>query len=323
MTKFPILTRPNAQQVLYTTENDKFEIILLDLFETREYKIGEHKDSIISLSQSHDGKKLISYSVDGVIKIWDIPTKELILKIKRDDYKFKYLDQYCDYGKYYNYPDFHLKISPDASYFICFIDQVEYGRLDIWDVENKNIRRIIELDCSMWEFKISPDSKSFAYLTNENSIRVIDSNLSVKEIKFKLFGEEDGIKDFIFFNNQRILLIHSNNIIQEFNIQSGEVINNHNFNIYDEDSFLYNVSNIFNESKIALVFLGDSGSELMIYNLEDKTSLKRFKIADNESKNWLVVQTFVSTEGDIILLYFDNDAIKIWVDIREFDLNSR
>lgn len=323
MSTFPILIHPNAQQVIYTTDEDDYEIIMFDLFTNEEFKIGEHEDSFIALSQSRDGNTLMNYTVDGVVKMWDVPTKELMLRVKRDDYDFEWLDQYTDYGEFYNYPDFYLKISPDASYFICYIDKVEYGRFDIWDVESKDIHRIIGLDCFMLEFKISPDSKCIAYLTDENSIRVLDSNLSVKEIKFELFGEEDRIYDFIFYNNQRILLIRNNNIIQEFAIQSGEEIQNHNFNNFGENSFLYNVSNIFDESKVALVFSDDRGSELMIYNLEEKASLKRFKITFNESKNWAVKQIFASAEGDIILTYFDNDIIKIWVDIHKFDLNSR
>ena len=205
MRKFPILIQPTAQKLIYTTDENDYEIILLDLFTNEEWKIGEHEESFISLSQSLDGNKLISYTVDGVIKFWEIPEKKLIYSIKIEDYKFEYLDQYSDYGEYFDYPDYYLKIAPDSSYFVCFNDKQEYGRFEIWDLESKKINRVIDLDCSMWEFKISPNSKWIAYLTNEKSIRILDLNLNVKEIRFHLLGDDDQIQDFLFYKNDGIL----------------------------------------------------------------------------------------------------------------------
>ena len=175
----------------------------------------------------------------------------------------------------------------------------------------------------MWEFKISPNSKWIAYLTNKKSIRIIDLNLNVKEIEFQLFGNEDNINDFLFYGDDKILLIHSNNIIQEFDIHDIGKIKNHDFStirVKNEEAYIYNVSNIFDESKMAIVFGGlsiESGYELIIYDLDKIASLKRFGVVDNESKNWKIKQVYVSPEGDIILIYFDNDAIKIWVDVNK------
>ena len=330
MRKFPILIQPGARKIIYTTDENDYEIILFDLFTNNKWKIGEHEDSFISLSQSIDGNKLMSYTVDGVIKLWEISKKNLIYSFKIDDYKFEYLDQYFDYSEYYNYPDYYLKISPDSSYFICFNDKFEHGRFEIWDLENKNISRFIDLDCSMWDFKISLDSKRIAYLTNENSIHIVDLNLSVKEIKFRLFRDDENINDFLFYNNDKILVVHSGKIIQEFDINGGKEINMHDFStiiVKNEETYIYNVSNIFDESKIAIVFGGlsiESGYELMIYDLGEKVPLKRFEIVDNESKSGKIKQICVSPEGDIILAYFDydfdNDAIKIWVDVNKFHM---
>jgi WD40 repeat protein len=318
---FPILIRPDAHQIIYTLDypldntldDNQCEIIVLDLFENIKYRIGKKVESIISLSQSIDGKKLISYTVDGEIKLWDIINKKVLFSIKRDEYKFRWLDEYVDYGNYFNFSDFYLKLSPDASYFVLFNDKVEFGCLEIWNIKTKKLNRLIELDLSMLVFKISPNSQLIAYLTDENSIRVIDTDLNVKEIKFELFGEKDGIHDFLFYDQQRILLIHTSNIIQEFDIQSGEEIKCHDFKSYSENSILYTISNIFNDSRMALMFLCDHCWELMIYDLENKVSLKKFIISDSESKEWEIKQVFVSPKGDIILIYFNTDAIQIWV----------
>jgi WD40 repeat protein len=320
---FPILIRPTAQQIIYTTDEDDYEIFIGDLFDNNEFKIGNHEESFIGLSQSIDGNKLMSYSIDGVIKLWDIPTKELIFTIKREDYEFDGLEQYYDYCDYYNYPDFYLKISPDASHFICYNDKIENGRFDIWDIESKSIKHTIELDYTMWEFKISSNNKSIAYLTDKNSIRVTNSSSNVIEIKFELFGERDGIRNFFFYNNNRILLIHSKYLIQEFDIKSGKEVKHHDFSTFGENSLFYSVSNVFDESKIVLIFSSEVKSELMIYNLEEQRILKKFTIPNNESEFWSTKQIFVSTKGDIILIYFDTDTIQIWVDNNKFDLNAR
>ena len=51
----------------------------------------------------------------------------------------------------------------------------------------------------------------------------------------------------------------------------------------------------------------------MIYDLKNKVSLNNFIISDSESKGWEIKQTFVSPRGDIILVYFNTDAIQLWV----------
>lgn len=309
---FPILIHPDAQQVLYTNFDYQTEIIILNLFENRKYRLGKHHTSIISLSQSIDGKKIISYSVDGEIRFWDLISKKVLFSIKRNEYKFRWIDEY-EFCKYLDYSDYYLKLSPDASYFILFNNRLVYGRLEIWDVKTKNINHVIELDCSMLEFKISPDSKCIAYLTDENSIRIVDLNLNVKEIEFELFDEKDRIHDFRFCNNHRILLIHTKNIIQEFDIQSSSKIKIHRFNTSAENSLLYTVSNVFSDIRIVLVFLQDHGWELVIYDLENKVSLKKFIISNKESKEWEIRQVFVSPNGNIILVYFKTDIIQVWI----------
>lgn len=87
------------------------------------------------------------------------------------------------------------------------------------------------------------------------------------------------------------------------------------------------MSNIFNKSKIAIIFGGlsiESGYELMIYDLDEMVYINRFEILENENKNRKIKQVHVSEEGDIILIYFDydfdNDAIKIWVDVNKFHI---
>ncbi len=327
MRKFPILIQPDARKIIYTTDENDYEIILLDLFTNNKWKIGKYEESFISLSQSIDGNKLMSYTVDGVIKLWEILEKKLVDSIKIVDDQFEYLDEYFDYGEQHNYPDYFLKIAPDSSYFVYFNDKKEYGHLEIWNLESKSISRVINLDCSMWEFKISPNSKWIAYLTNKKSIRILDLNLNVKEIKFLTYKDDENINNFQFYNNDRILVIHPSKIIQEFDINDGKEINMHDFSqiyVKNEETYIYSVSNIFNKSKVAIVFGGlsiDSGYELMIYDLGEKVSLKRFEIVDNAGK---IKQVCVSPEGDIILAYFDydldNDVIKIWVDIKKFHM---
>ena len=67
----------------------------------------------------------------------------------------------------------------------------------------------------------------------------------------------------------------------------------------------------------------DSGYDLIIYDLDDKTSLNRFEILKDDNKNRKIKQIYVSKGGDIILLYFDydpdTDAIEIWVDDNKFN----
>lgn len=119
--------------------------------------IADHKSSVIGLDVSPDGKRIVSSSWDGTIRIWDSRTgKQLGDSIVVGDI---------------NRP-FPVSFSPDGKYIMSASD----GIIRIWDAETNNlIKKLSPPICIIMSAAYSPDGKWIVTGSSDGLICILDS----------------------------------------------------------------------------------------------------------------------------------------------------
>ncbi|WP_419192821.1 protein kinase domain-containing protein [Kolteria novifilia] len=141
---------PKGNSIAYSGEKARGRI---ELFDWKHHKpiatLEGHRDTILDLVYSRDGKRLLSASRDGTVRVWDVATRKQILEIS---------------------PGEHYYVSacwtPDEKAIVT-----SGNRLQLWDATTGERLRTYHQSARVQDFVVTPDGRSiYAAAGEEGSL---------------------------------------------------------------------------------------------------------------------------------------------------------
>ena len=148
------------------------EIVIWNTNGSRIGKLGEHPTVVWAVQISDDGKLVATGGYDGLIKLWDLPSRSL----KGD------LTKQSGWVR-------SLAFSPDCT---RLASSSEDGTMTLWDVSKQSISRVIDAHAGpVISIAFSPDGKTLVSGGSDSQIKVWDAVTG--EYLRKLRGHADAI----------------------------------------------------------------------------------------------------------------------------------
>ncbi len=175
-----------------------------------------HTNRVVSVDISPDGEKLLSASLDGTLRLWEIATGRCLYTIRSFEEGFYFLS---------------VSFSCDGKKFVYAAANLDawQSTISIWDVKTCQKITTLFLDDNYYKAVFKPDGKKVLALSVSNSLLQIDAStgtrLGAKKIKMPT-SYDIGIGSCALSNDGRkFVCISLDNTIDVWDLSSGECLN--------------------------------------------------------------------------------------------------
>lgn len=245
-----------------------------------------HRNSVLSVVFSTDGKKLASVSNDTTVKVWDSRSGELLQTIQSQDSSFSAV-AFSPNGK-------TLALSS------CY-------RIIIWDEQSSVPLRTLECPApfnpmASYSVAFSPDGKRLASTSSDTTIKLWDSQSGKLLLIFR--GHQHVVHEVSFsLDRNRLMSASLDSTARVWDSQSGVLLQV--LTRFDYMGLFIRLPVAFSQDGTMLA--SASHWEIKVWNSRRGTPLKVFRGHKN-----LVTAVAVSLDGKMLASGSDDMTIKLW-----------